>query len=149
MAALHYAEAEARIRRGGHLEGATSQAVRCARVGADVHPGPSADGVRPGLAVLAVVLLLLAGPVLAGEVADGRGAGSPSSSGENRADMPAAGAGGRVHVVQPGETYWSIAVALGGERNGDLRPVVEALAAANGDGPLLAGDRVVLPPTRG
>ena len=48
-----------------------------------------------------------------------------------------------VHVVQPGETYWSIAASL--EPGDDLRPTVDALVEANGGGPLQAGDRLVLP----
>ncbi|MDQ3384584.1 MAG: LysM peptidoglycan-binding domain-containing protein [Actinomycetota bacterium] len=49
----------------------------------------------------------------------------------------------RLHVVQPGDTYWSIASSLGGA--GDIRGAVDELSAANGDRPLQVGDRVSLP----
>lgn len=49
----------------------------------------------------------------------------------------------RLHVVQPGDTYWSIASSLGG--GGDIRGAVHELSAANGDRPLQVGDRLSLP----
>lgn len=49
----------------------------------------------------------------------------------------------QVHVVQPGETYWSIASELD---RGDVRGTVDALVAANGGRSLQAGDRLTLPP---
>ena len=49
----------------------------------------------------------------------------------------------RLHVVQPGDTYWSIASSLGG--GGDIRGAVDELSAANGDRPLQVGDRLSLP----
>ncbi len=49
----------------------------------------------------------------------------------------------RLHVVQPGDTYWSIASSLG--TRGDVRGTVDELSAANGDRPLQVGDRVSLP----
>ncbi|HUF33678.1 MAG TPA: LysM peptidoglycan-binding domain-containing protein [Acidimicrobiales bacterium] len=48
-----------------------------------------------------------------------------------------------VVVAGPGDTFWSIAVATGGE--GDLRARVDALMAANGGASLRPGDRVVIP----
>jgi nucleoid-associated protein YgaU len=47
------------------------------------------------------------------------------------------------HVVQPGDTLWSIAERL--EPGRDPRPVVDALAAARGNGPLVPGETVVRP----
>ncbi|MBA2282449.1 MAG: LysM peptidoglycan-binding domain-containing protein [Acidimicrobiia bacterium] len=46
------------------------------------------------------------------------------------------------HVVQPGDTLWSIANDLAPGR--DLRPVVDALAAANGGAVLVPGQRIVV-----
>ena len=48
------------------------------------------------------------------------------------------------YVVRPGDTLWEIARAL--QPDGDVRPVVQRLAAARGGAPLQAGERLVLPP---
>lgn len=48
-----------------------------------------------------------------------------------------------VYVVQPGDSYWSIAATLDVE--GDIRPTVDALAAANGGRALQVGDNLPLP----
>jgi hypothetical protein len=52
------------------------------------------------------------------------------------------------YVVQPGETLWSVARRL--DPDGDPRPVVDRLAAANGGTQIQAGEVIVLPlPARG
>ena len=51
--------------------------------------------------------------------------------------------GRQTHVVQAGETYWSIAADL--PHDGDLRVTVDRLIDANGARPLFAGDRIELP----
>lgn len=80
------------------------------------------------VAALVVVVALVVG---AGSLL-----GAPASAGE-----PAAG---RVtHLVQPGETYWSIAAGL--EHEGDLRVFVDRLVEANGGRTLVAGDRIEVP----
>ena len=60
---------------------------------------------------------------------------------------PAAAAGPRpaaaVHVVRPGDSYWSIASSL--DHPGPLVEAVDALVAANGAEALQPGDRIVLP----
>jgi LysM repeat protein len=56
---------------------------------------------------------------------------------------PAAPATSSVHVVQPGETYWSIATSLDGP--GPLVARVDELVAANGGEVLQPGDRLQLP----
>ena len=48
----------------------------------------------------------------------------------------------RVHVVQPGDTLWTVARAL--DPDGDVRDTVDRLAARHGDGPLRVGERLVL-----
>ena len=50
---------------------------------------------------------------------------------------------GAVHVVEPGDTYWSIAGAL--DTDGDITGTVDALSAANGGRALQVGDRLLLP----
>ena len=52
-------------------------------------------------------------------------------------------AGRQTHVVQPGETYWSIAAAT--TDGGDVRVAVDALIDANGGRALFPGDRIELP----
>ncbi|HVF33290.1 MAG TPA: LysM domain-containing protein [Acidimicrobiales bacterium] len=47
------------------------------------------------------------------------------------------------HVVEPGDTLWSIARQLVPE--GDVRPVVDALAAHRDGRPLQVGERIALP----
>lgn len=85
------------------------------------------------LLVVAVVaaLLLLASAVLAGSA----GGGTPTTA--------AGTASAEVHVVQPGETLWSIARQL--DPSGDVRLTVDRLAALNGSAPLVAGQRLALP----
>jgi nucleoid-associated protein YgaU len=93
---------------------------------------------RRRLAALAVVtalvvaVFLLASSALAG----GAGGGVPSpATGGSAAPV--------VHVVQPGDTLWSIAgkVAPGA----DVRLTVDRLVELNGGAPLEVGDRLVLP----
>lgn len=48
----------------------------------------------------------------------------------------------RVHVVQPGDTLWSVARGL--QPAGDVRPLVARLRAASGAGPLVPGQRLRL-----
>ena len=51
--------------------------------------------------------------------------------------------GRQTHVVQSGETYWSIAGRY--RHGGDLRIAVNQLIDANGGRPLFPGDRIELP----
>lgn len=57
--------------------------------------------------------------------------------------LPAVPATSAVHVVQPGETYWSIASSL--DAPGPLVARVDELVAANGGEVLHPGDRLLLP----
>lgn len=59
---------------------------------------------------------------------------------------PAAGAvpiASRSYVVQPGDTLWRIGRRI--QPAGDVRPLVQRLAAGRGGAPLRAGERLVLP----
>lgn len=72
-----------------------------------------------------------------------------SGAASGRAEAPAGGSAGEVHVVEEGDTLWAIARGLVGPE-GDPRPVVHELREANDLGPgftLLPGVRLVLPPT--
>ncbi|MBW3580689.1 MAG: LysM peptidoglycan-binding domain-containing protein [Actinobacteria bacterium] len=148
MAAVQYAEVEDG-RRGGSTEralGPASPRRRCSGPPAIAH---RSDGLRPGLALLVVVLLALAGPWIAGDVQVGGPGGPPGSSRPApRAELGlvATTGGALVHLVQPGESYWSLAVALQGDGGGDPRPLVHALVRANGGRSLRAGDSLVVPP---
>jgi Tfp pilus assembly protein FimV len=83
------------------------------------------------LCVALVATLLLAGAVLARSA----GGGAPASA--------AGTSSGAVHVVQPGDTLWSIARDL--EPSGDVRLTVDRLVDLNGGAPLQVGQRLVLP----
>jgi hypothetical protein len=101
-------------------------------------PAAGHDERAPVAAVVALLALLVLGWPLAGLV------GGTGASAEARSSSPASPAGqGSVHLVQPGESYWSIAENLGPP--GDLRPTVDALTAANGHRGLRSGDRIVVP----
>ncbi len=104
--------------------------------------GPRATGHdqrAPVAAVVALLALLMLGWPLAGLV----GGATTTAEASGPSPVPVAAAAGSVHVVQPGDTYWSIARGLRGP--GDVRPTVDALMAANGERPLVAGDRLLVP----
>lgn len=83
------------------------------------------------LVLATTVVLLLASAV----VARSAGGGTP---------VPAAGTlEPAVHVVQPGDTLWSIAREL--EPGGDVRLTVDRLVDLNGGATLTVGQRLVLP----
>lgn len=118
---------------------------------ADRHPArrsagrPTAAQFRRRRAVASLVAVVLLGAVLALGV-PGDVPLTPSGQ------APAAGVvsvGGAVavssgsYVVQPGDTLWQIARAL--QPSGDVRPLVQRLAAERGGAPLRAGERLVLP----
>ncbi|MGV3758849.1 MAG: LysM peptidoglycan-binding domain-containing protein [Actinomycetota bacterium] len=83
------------------------------------------------LVAVVTTALLLANAVLAGSA----GGGTPTSA---AGTAPAA-----VHVVQPGDTLWSVARDL--DPAGDVRLTVDRLVALNGGAPLQVGQRLVLP----
>jgi hypothetical protein len=82
------------------------------------------------LVLTTVVVVLLASAVLARSA----GGGTP---------VPAAGTSSAVHVVQPGDTLWSIASEL--QPGADIRLTVDRLVDLNGGAPLTVGQRLLLP----
>jgi len=87
---------------------------------------------------MAVALVLtakaLAGGAQAGPAASPDRRVAPAMSG---ADTP------RTYVVKQGDTLWSIARQL--QPGGDVRPVVDRLAARHRGAPLRVGERIDLP----
>jgi len=100
------------------------------------------DGIywRRRMAVLIVGVVLLA--AVAAGIGVLRGvANAPAPVAP--ATVGAGAASPDIHVVQPGDTFWSIARAL--QPTGDVRPLVDRLVSAHGGGPLQVGDRIALP----
>lgn len=92
------------------------------------------------LLVVAVAMTLVAA---AGVAVAGVAVASTARSDSGVVGGAVGGSAASTHVVQPGDTYWSIAQRWGG--GGDVREAVDALAAANGGRALQVGDRLVLP----
>ena len=88
---------------------------------------------RIGVAVAAVVLAVIGVGVSSTRFAD---------AGQTRpaVDIPA---GVSFVIVQPGDTFWSLAREV--QPEGDIRPLVAQLSRAHGGSSLRAGERVVLP----
>ncbi len=124
----------------------------------DTHPRPALRLLQGGLAarpspavyrrrrvvalVLAVafVVVAMAGLQAALRPLTGAGGERPLSAAQGSAPVTA---GHETLLVQPGETLWDIARDL--QPTGDLRPVVDELAALNGGATLEAGQTLVLP----
>jgi nucleoid-associated protein YgaU len=94
-----------------------------------------------------VVAALLLGALLAGSwVLGALGGGSltASEAGSTTAvELRMEPVSQATHVVAPGDTLWSIARQLVPE--GDVRPVVDSLAAHRNGRPLQVGERITLP----
>ena len=90
-------------------------------------------------------LVLLAGLVFAVRTMPGGPGSAPLSAPEPARASAAASAPApaRVHIVQPGDTLWSIARAL--QPTGEVRPLVDRLAAQRQGRPLRVGERLSLP----
>jgi hypothetical protein len=84
-----------------------------------------------------LLAVAMAGTVVAG-VARSAGGAADWLGG----DVPPPPAGRPVHVVQPGETLWSIARTL--HPDGDVRPLVDRLVELNGGDHLESGQVLVL-----
>jgi hypothetical protein len=99
------------------------------------------------LVLTAVAVVLLVGAISTGFAGGGHpsstaGASSPTSAAAASAAGVAAPVG-QVHIVQPGDTLWSIAAAVA--PHSDVRRTVDRLVAANGDGPLTVGQHLRIP----
>ena len=93
-----------------------------------------------------LVAALFLGALLAGSWVLGALGGGPltaSEAGPSAVELEMAPVSQATHVVQPGDTLWSIARALVPE--GDVRPVVDSLAAHRNGRPLQVGERITLP----
>jgi hypothetical protein len=87
-----------------------------------------------------VALLLVASAVWAlGGLLGWLGSGPLAAPGPDPTVVPATTV---VHVVQPGETVWSIARAA--QPQGEIRPFVDRLERELGGRPLQVGDRLLL-----
>ena len=102
------------------------------------------------LVLTAVAVVLLVGAISTGLAGGGHpsaaaGASSPTSADAASAAGVAAPVGSvaKVHIVQPGDTLWSIAAAIA--PGSDVRKTVDRLVAANGRGPLTVGQHLRLP----
>jgi hypothetical protein len=124
----------------------SSQPDAPSRVERRVGPDRATRYRRRRLAVLVLATSALAGGVGAvGYISSLVGPdGAPVPIDARPAAEPAgpAAADGGVYVVQPGDTYWSIAEAMAPDE--DPRPVVDRLREATGDDVLQAGERLVL-----
>ncbi|QXC62493.1 LysM peptidoglycan-binding domain-containing protein [Aquihabitans sp. G128] len=119
--------------------GAPRPELRVLQGGRSARPAPARPLVTPGAiaAFVAVTVLLMVG-----FVAIGRGAFSAAAPATPAAaTAPAAGA--RTVTVRAGDTLWSIARRL--RPTGDVRPLVDQLAEANGGTAIAPGDRLVIP----
>lgn len=108
--------------------------VRSSRPSAPVEPGRR-DAARVYVRRRVVAVLVFTIAALFGAVQAVAAFGAGPASGTER--LPA------VHVVQPGETLWSIAAEL--QPTGDVRGLVRRLSSLNGGVSLQIGQRLVLP----
>ena len=119
---------------------------RQARSGSTRRPTPAVYRRRRLAALLLLCLfvatvLLVTGPVL--RAGAGVLGGNPLTS----SDTPAAGGlrpvAAQTFVVQPGDTLWSLARRI--QPSGDIRPLVDRLAARHGGAARQPGDRIAVP----
>lgn len=148
MAAVAYASDECfgfvrRPTAGGSRADAARRELSTRR--AEVRVSPSAATFRRRrtvtLAVLVAATAVIVGLVLCGPLS-GPGDGSLTVTGPT-GDLTMQTAGANVHIVQPGETLWSIVRSSG--VSGDPRPVIDRLEAQLNHQPLQAGQRLVMP----
>ncbi len=109
-----------------------------------VHHRPSPDVYRRRRLVAAALLL---GALLAGSWALGALGGGSLTASEARSPAPHRLAlepvSRAAYVVEPGDTLWTIARRM--QPEGDIRPLVDALAAARHGRPLAVGERIAHP----
>jgi hypothetical protein len=95
---------------------------------------------RRRVVAAALALMTLLGVFLAAQALFGRPAGATPHATGSAGAVPSAG---RVWLVRPGDTLWTIALATGAR--GDIRPLVARLSAEVGGQPLQPGERIVVP----
>ena len=95
-------------------------------------------------AVAAVSLVTAVGLMIAVYAALAGASGGPLTTTGAAAGLVPATA--RVWVVQPGDTLWKIATAL--DPRGDVRPLVDRLAAEIGGSSLYPGEQIPIPSSR-
>jgi hypothetical protein len=90
---------------------------------------------------LGALVLLIIGVWFGLQAALGRIGGSPlATAGAPGGLQPAAS---RIWIVRPGDTLWSIATAV--DPTGDVRPLVDRLAAEAGTTALYPGESIAVP----
>lgn len=94
------------------------------------------------LLIFLLALLALAGSVLALATAASRLRSVPHAASEPRS-LSTELVGRQVHIVQPGDTLWSIARAV--HPTGDVRAVVQQLADSRHGAALQVGERIEIP----
>lgn len=99
---------------------------------------PRAEVVYRRRRLVAAVLTLSV--LLGGRVAADLVDSGPLAASEQRQPVLI---GERVHIVQPGDTLWTIARSL--QPTGDVRRMVDALAAQRHGAALQVGERIALP----
>jgi len=106
-----------------------------------VVPPPTGRRSRPSVYWRRRVLVLVAAVliVVAARAALGALGGGPLAAPETPA---ARGGAPATYVVQPGDTYWTIARRL--QPTGDVRVLVDHLSADHGGAPLQPGEQLVL-----
>ena len=118
-------------------------ALRLLQGGLAAEPSPAVYRRRRVVALIlavAFVVVAMAGVRAVLRPLAGADGGRPLSATDGSAPVTA---GHETLLVQPGETLWDIARDL--QPTGDLRPVVDELAALNGGAMLEAGQTIVLP----
>ena len=120
-------------------------AAMAATVAVSVLATPLSGALR-AVAGAAATATATAAAGTAGGTAAGAGADPATAAGVGHGGGRAGRGPTHVHVVAPGETFWSIAREIAPAA--DPRPVVDRLVAANGGPSLYAGERLVLPGAR-
>ena len=92
------------------------------------------------LAIGAWTTVRAAARLLDGDPLNTIGQGGPT---EQPVRLPMAPVASRIHIVQPGDTLWSIARAE--HPTGDIRALVDQLASGRHNRPLQAGEAISVP----
>jgi len=103
-----------------------------------VRPSPRVYTRRRIMVAVLLTVLVLAGWLALREL------GSIAALPAPEASQPMTRIAAPSYVAQSGDTYWSIARRL--DPDGDPRPLVDRLVAANGGATLRAGDVIVVTP---